>query len=867
MMSKHLDVLIIEDSEYDTELLLRELKRNGYELEYERVETAEAMISALYGKKWDVILSDYSMPKFNGSAALKILDESGADIPFIFVSGTMGEDAAVGAMVEGASDYVVKSNLNRLMPAIERELREAKVRRAHRIIEKQYEVILQMARDGFWIIDVDGHFLEVNDAFCQMIGYSRDELLTMCVRDIEALESAAEAKSHIKRIIKKGSDRFETSHRCKDGSIVDVEISVNYIKEYGELIFVFVRDVTERKAEQERLRQSIEKLQVAFDFASEAIVVTNLKGEIKEVNNRALYLHNYDNVEDLIGLQSLKLIAVKDQFRAKENFRQTIKTGRSEYVEFTLMRKDGSEFLGEMSSSLLRDKSGNPTGFYAIIRDISERKRAEEALNKERSRAKMYLDNAAVLMLVVDDEGKVTLINRKGCEILGYSNDEIIGKNWFDKFSPERIRDSLKNEWYSEMLAGNIEPVLYFESPVVIRSGEEKVIAWHNVPITNDKNKIIGILSSGEDITVKRETEQALKESEENYRDIFESVAVSIWEEDLSGLKEWVDGLKNEGVTDFGQYFTQNPDTIYKVVEMIKVTNVNHQSLELFEAKNKKELMQALAKILTPSAFNMLTDEIIAIAEGKPSFKTEITLQTLRGNHLDVILTLVFPEAGSSFKCVPLTMVNITDRKLAEIELENSFKKLQRTLDKTVKALASAVEARDAYTAGHQQRVTLLAIAIAQELDLPQDRIDIIRIAGILHDIGKISVPAEILSKPGKLNDAEFNLMKLHPRSGYDIVKTVELPCEVAQIILQHHERLNGSGYPQGISGEDILFESRILAVADVVEAMSSHRPYRPALGIETALEEIKKNKGILYDEQVVDTCIKLFRDKNFKFE
>jgi len=178
--------------------------------------------------------------------------------------------------------------------------------------------------------------------------------------------------------------------------------------------------------------------------------------------------------------------------------------------------------------------------------------------------------------------------------------------------------------------------------------------------------------------------------------------------------------------------------------------------------------------------------------------------------------------------------------------------------------MVSAVELRDPYTSGHQTRSAGIARAIATEMGLPRDQIDGIRMAGSIHDIGKLSVPAEIMSKPTKLTDLEFSLIKEHSRVGYEMLKDVESPWPLAQIIYQHHERLNGSGYPRNLKGDEILIEACILAVADVVESMASHRPYRPALGIEAAMEEIEKNKGILYDEAVTEACLRLFREKNY---
>jgi PAS domain S-box-containing protein len=210
---------------------------------------------------------------------------------------------------------------------------------------------------------------------------------------------------------------------------------------------------------------------------------------------------------------------------------------------------------------------------------------------------------------------------------------------------------------------------------------------------------------------------------------------------------------------------------------------------------------------------------------------------------------------------------DITERKQSEEQLQQSYDQLRETLIATVNILASTIEMKDPYTAGHQRRVTTLACAIAEEMGLTDDQFDGLRMAGLIHDLGKINVPAEILSKPGQINDVELTIIKYHPQICHDILKTIELPWPVAKIVLQHHERLDGSGYPHGLKGDEIMLEARILSVADVVEAMASHRPYRPALGIQDALEEIKNNRGTLYDPAAVDICIKLFTEKHFSFE
>ena len=199
--------------------------------------------------------------------------------------------------------------------------------------------------------------------------------------------------------------------------------------------------------------------------------------------------------------------------------------------------------------------------------------------------------------------------------------------------------------------------------------------------------------------------------------------------------------------------------------------------------------------------------------------------------------------------------------------LKQSYKKLQKIIEGTTNIITKVVETRDPYSIGHQQRVSKLATAIAREMKLPQEKIEGTKIASLVHDIGKVNLPTEIISKPGKLIEVEFNLIKNYPKVGYDILKKVDFPWPIAEIVLQHQEKIDGSGYPRGLKSDEICIEAKILGVANVVEAMSSYKSYRPALSIDEALTEIIKNKNILFDPEVVDACIKLFKEKDFKFE
>jgi len=208
----------------------------------------------------------------------------------------------------------------------------------------------------------------------------------------------------------------------------------------------------------------------------------------------------------------------------------------------------------------------------------------------------------------------------------------------------------------------------------------------------------------------------------------------------------------------------------------------------------------------------------------------------------------------------------LKERNRAEKDLKHSLGKLSKAFSGIIQAMAQTIEHRDPYTAGHQRKVANLAEAMAREIGLSENRIEGLRMAGLIHDLGKISIPSEILAKPRFLSDLEFGLMKTHPQVAYEILNSIEFPWSVADIVYQHHERIDGTGYPRGIAGKKILKEARILAVADVIDAMASHRPYRPTLGIRTALDEVIKHRNVLYDGSAVDACLELFTKKGYRF-
>ncbi len=321
----------------------------------------------------------------------------------------------------------------------------------------------------------------------------------------------------------------------------------------------------------------------------------------------------------------------------------------------------------------------------------------------------------------------------------------------------------------------------------------------------------------------RRQAVESLRKSDERFRVALKNSPIIVWSQDKELRYNWI----------------YNPNPAFNPEEVL-----GKKDEEILPADDARALTEIKQKVLKSGKGSR--EEVRMTVKGTPFFYQLVT-EPLR-------------DAQGNLTGITCASVDITEFRGIQQKLEKSF-------DTTIETMSKIVETRDPYTSGHQSRVSQLATRIALELNLSREKIKGIRIAALIHDIGKIAIPSEILTNPGKLTDIEFSLIKSHSQKGYDIVKGINFPYQIAPIILQHHERNDGSGYPKGLKGDEILLEAKIIGVADVVEAMSSHRPYREALGIDVALEEISKNKGILYEPEVADACIKLFKEKGFKFE
>ncbi|MFZ4440865.1 MAG: PAS domain S-box protein [Syntrophales bacterium] len=458
-------------------------------------------------------------------------------------------------------------------------------------------------------------------------------------------------------------------------------------------------------------------------------------------------------------------------------------------------------------------------------------KQVDDALRESEKRYRALIENAGDIMFKTDATGHFTFVNQAGRRIAGYDEQEVIGKEYWSLLRPDVREDAIKF-FGRQFVKGQHNT--YSEFPIISKDGHE-IWLGQNTSLLVEDGVVSGFQATARDITDRKKAEEALQESEERFRTLSDKTPLGMSLVSVDGRYEYVNPA-------FVKIFGYDLFDIPTGMEWFRMAFPNPENRKKVIAAWKEDLNNYPNLEIRPRIYEV----------------------SCKGGGLRTILfrSVALPS-GKQF----IIYEDITDREQAEKQLKDTLESLRKAMGATTQVMAAAVEARDPYTAGHQIRSANLARAIATEMELPQDMIEGIRVAGSIHDIGKLSIPAEILSKPTKLSDLEFALIKEHARRGFEMLKDVESPWPLAEIVYQHHERIDGSGYPRNLKGEDICLEARILTVADVVEAMASHRPYRPGLGIDVALNEIEKNSGICYDSAVADACVRLFREKDFKLE
>jgi PAS domain S-box-containing protein/putative nucleotidyltransferase with HDIG domain len=467
-----------------------------------------------------------------------------------------------------------------------------------------------------------------------------------------------------------------------------------------------------------------------------------------------------------------------------------------------------------------------------MISQISLEKSREQPVRTVTSASaeenRLLLDSATGALAVVQD-GFVRKVNASLLELTDYSEDELTSRSFLEFIHPDDRQMVAEN--YAKRLQGREAPVAY-NFRIITKHGDVRWVQLNSLMVLwNGKPTALAFLT---DITEGKRAEEALIRQEKRFQALTENSSDAI-------LVVGPDGTVSYATPSY-----------YRISGFKPEERVGASMFERLQPEDAKMVAENFAKLLNNPGTTL---------------RVEVRIRHRDGSWRTVEATGTSLLHDPAVEGVVVNLHDITDRQEARKRLEQSLEKLRRTMQGTIQAVTAIAEWRDLFTAGHQKRVAQLACAIAQEMDFPPEQIEVVRMAGLLHDIGKISVPHEILSKPGRLSDAEMGLIRVHSQVAYDILKTVAFPWPIADMVVQHHERIDGSGYPAGLHEDEILIEARILAVADVVEAMIAHRPYRKAPGLDKALQEISQNSGRLYDAEVVYACLRLFNEKGFAFE
>jgi len=717
--------------------------------------------------------------------------------------------------------------------------------------------------DTFILIDFNRAAIQITNGKARdLIGVSAVDLYKDRQQILSDMNLCFQARSFVRREF--------TSRNFAPGR----HLSVHYAFIPPDLIIVQTEDQTERKRAELQLMEMERKFRTIADFTYDWENWIGVDGKPLWISPSVERISGY-SISECMAMPDFPLAIIHPEDRDKVlTEMQKANEEPLNDIEVRIIKKDGVLMWGSVTAIPVFTEEGASAGHRSSIRDITERKQAEEALLESEERFRFLNELGETTRIMVEPREIMATVARllsrhlraSRCAYAEVEADSerftiqhdytdgcasVIGEYRLSLFGPRAVSELREGRALviadvdAELLPG--EGAEMFNSldikaivccPLVKQGALRALMAIHQTTARQWTSGEVSLVQEVVErcwaIIERTRAEKELQESEKNYRRSLDDSPLGVRIVSTAG------------------------ETIY----------ANREILNIYGYKGIEELQKTSAKErYTAESYAEYLVRRKKRQRGEfvpPDYEISIVRKDGEIRRLQVYRKEILWNGKLQFQ----TLYNdITNRKWAEEKLQNTLESLRNAVGTTIQVMVSAVETRDPYTAGHQIRCADLARAMANEMGLPQDRIDGIRMAGSIHDIGKMSIPAEILSKPTKLSELEFSLIKEHANKGYIMLKDVESPWPLAEIVYQHHERMDGSGYPRHLKGEEILIEARILAVADVVEAMASHRPYRPAIGLDAALAEIENNKGTLYDEDAVDACLILFREKGFQLE
>ncbi len=729
-----------------------------------------------------------------------------------------------------------------------------------------YRTLAESSPVGVFFL-VRGRFRFVNTRFEQSTGYRADELIGQDSLAIVHPEDRERVRREAVDMLKGcRTTPYEFRTITKEGGIRWILGTVAPVSFHGEhAVHGNYMDISEHKETRRKLEE-LETLEASILDALPVAVIVLRERKILFANRAVETVFGWAP-DELVGRGTRILYRSDDEYEEiGRHFYPVLERQRIFSEEFPCRHRDGRDILCFVSTSRI-GANLEEKRIVATYEDITERKRVEAALRESGQRLHSIIEGSPIASFVIGRDHRVVSWNRALEELSGIRADGVIGtdSHW-RAFYPEKrpcMADLLVDQafesipaWYaakyrpSKLIEEAYEATDFF--PALGNGG--KCLRFTAAAIRDSAGNLVGAMETLEDITEQTLAEAALKGSEERFRAILEGSPTPTFVIDRghrvigwNKALEELTGVRSDDVIGTDDHSKVLYGETRPTVADLLVNGAADLAAEIRKWYGERYRRTALLE----EAYEATGPFSFPGREQRWLHFTSAAIRDPKGQLIGAIET----------------MTDISPLKRAEDELRENVERLKKVMSGVIRAIDVIVETRDPYTAGHQHQVARLATTIATEMGLPADTVEAIYVAASIHDLGKIYVPAEILSKPGRISDIERGIIRTHPQVGYDILKSIDFPWPIAEIVLQHHERMDGSGYPRGLKNGDIRIEARIIGLADVVESIGSHRPYRPTLGSEKALDEIRTNRGTLYDPAVVDVCLALFEDRGYRLE
>jgi len=888
-------LLFVEDSPDDVELFLRPLRRAGYSCDWLRVDSETALRSALSSDGWQVAFVDYHLPGLTGPQALTIIGETAPDLPSIVASGHAPEEVVAETARLGAVDYILKDDLTRVVPAVEHAVRERRGRLARREADRRLRerertlstllsnvpgMVYRCAVDADWSVEF------ASDGVAEVLGYPPQDLLpggTVTWDGIIHPGDRDYVRASTLSAIEDG-ESFTVTYR-----VIDPAGATRWVWERGRAVYgpggsvealegVVLNVTAEKLAELDR-RAARERLERLLTASNAVIYSCDLQPPWPNtfVGGNVADVLGYDAQEWVSDPTFWQAHVHHDDFAAAMDMAKRCRAAGHDVCEYRFRAADGSYRWLHDELQVVRDVDGSPLECVGQFWDVSEHKRAEEELRESERRltlrtriAEAFLMEsgdsafAAALEVVLDAMdsrfGLIGYLDEEGALVvpsLRPRPDGACGAGGDDpRFSHHTWSDTV---WSQALRSGETQTL---EGPTDMPAGHVPVERALAVPIVYG-GESIGVLIVANKDERYTAADSALLEEVCSYTAPILQARLQRMRAEASELQAREDVSLALAGGELGMYHSHTP-------EDRSIVSDRYLAMLGYAPGEVEMPRSAWRRNVHPDDLDDVKKRWRPVLRGETdSYELEYRMRCKDGSYRWILdrgrVGRRDPDGG--IVRTDGTHLDITARRQAEQELSDTAERLRRTVAGVATAMGALVEMRDPYTAGHERRVARLAALIARRLGWPEPDIETLELAAEVHDVGKIAVPAEILARPGRLQPTEWAIIQTHPQVGHDILAAVDFDAPIAEIVLQHHERLDGSGYPHGLTDEQILPAARVLAVADVVEAMASHRPYRPALGIERALQEIRDGAGVLFQRDVVDACVQVVAQPGFSFD